>query len=111
MNKSQAKKFAYRWLDGLVEQHLSAKKSVPVDPMVYDNWFVEDLEGRRLSKEDEEKVWDAIADIVSPFAEKGRGFDLGKASAKDFVEKMAKATGKPGKKYGKYKDYRKRIGY
>lgn len=113
MNKTQAKRFAYRWLEGLVEQFFEApaKKTVPCDPLAYDHWFDEELWGRKLSQEDEELVWEAVAEITGPFGSKGKEFDLAAVPRGEYRQHLAKAKGKPGPKYKGWADYRRRIGF
>lgn len=115
MNKAQAKRYVYRLLAGMVEEHylggLGGKKPI----LVYDLPFQEDFEGRRLSKDDYDRVWEAFDDITEPFSEKGwtSYWNLVKDRSKGWVQvlrEVPKVNGKPGTKWKGYKDWCKRQG-
>lgn len=105
MNKAEARKYAKRIIAGYIEELFHSSK----DPLVYDEEFPEEVQGRRMSKADRERVEDAVIEISEKFNEQGwTPLEVLQDFRRPFVPH--KVDGKPGSKWKKYEDWRKRQG-
>ena len=119
MNKTDAKKFAYRLVAGFIEELYQAKGG---DPLVYDEYFqnwsgakgAPDFAGRRLSKEDKRRVEVALNDLYVEINRKGWAECEAYLSDWGYHERCAfkwpRPAGKPGARWSKYKAWLKRQG-
>lgn len=118
MNKADAKKFACRLVAGFLEELYVNSK----DPLVYDEYF-QDLgrkigtpdavEGRRLSKVDEERVLAAMEALLTSINEKGWSdwdayVEMGHFERRKM--KWPRPAGKPRARWSKYTAWQKRQG-
>lgn len=101
MNKSQARDFAKRLIQDLMEAHYGSSK----EPLCYYWYFGPEYEGCRLSDEDEDKVCRAMQKILD-------GLAPDRGSMRDALKgKTLKPSGVPGKRWSKYGEWRKKCGY
>lgn len=93
MNKSQARQWALRHLQNLMEMHWHNGK----DPLCYDDAFGSD-EGRRLSPADNDKVCDAMLQVLKSVAPREN-------------RRRPIPTGKPGSRWKGYTEWLRKAGY
>lgn len=111
MNKRDAKKYALRFISGLVNQQCYGKGPIPRDPYVYDCFCDNEIAGKRMSKEDRLLVDEEIEELGMNLYEKGRLYNGSESNLILLMKCKSKAKGKVGKKFPGYKDMRRRQGY
>jgi hypothetical protein len=109
MNEADARRYAHRMFSGILEQVLNGKP-MPAEPLVYDCFFEDDAKGRRMSKADEDRVYDKLIDMQSYHSVRGKEKE-GPIVRGARQQKCPKVDGKPRAKWKGYKDQRKRQGY
>jgi hypothetical protein len=100
MNMADARKYASRFMCGLIEQQLGRGKTIPRDPFVYDFAFGEHA-GKRMSRDDKDRVEEALMELQAKFDTSGKP----KPTSSPAVD------GKPGARWKSYRDQRKRQGF
>lgn len=68
MNKSDARKYASRLIAGYIEDLYNCKKP---DPLVYDEYFDEEAQGKRLSARDKFRVYLEVDKLLQDLINKG----------------------------------------
>jgi len=99
MNKKQTDQYVAYFVGGLLYQYLFVEKSIPHDPLVYDESFSEELRGRKMSDEDREKVEEALWEFVDSLFTKSGGKSRRRGG-------KVKGIGKPGRKWKGYERHR-----
>jgi hypothetical protein len=95
MNKREAKRYARRLVVGYIDGQFYNEKH----PLCYDEYSPDSIKGRRLSKGDFDRVCMVMDDLYVNIAP--AGYDS---------ENHYLADGKPGAKWGKFKQWLKKQG-
>jgi hypothetical protein len=103
MTKTEATRYAKRLVCGYIEQLFHGKDH----PLVYDDFSVDDLEGRRLSPQDDDRVCDAMNKLHGQL-------DARSCTERESFERTSglhyKASGRPGAKWKGYDAWMKKQG-
>lgn len=102
MNKDQAKRWAQRHLQNMIEVQWHSNNN----PLCYDHVFGEDVEGRELSEDDRFKVLNAMKGLLNRVAAPDPDPDV-----QAWIHgEPPRPTGKPRKRWAGWNDWKKQSG-